>query len=49
MRIVYAAIVGTLLVGTFATVRSLAQEPSDEVRTGTMRPVIRAARMPPRR
>src|SRR5439155_25238412 len=32
---------GLLLVGVLATVRSSGQEPSDEIRTGTMRPVIR--------
>ena len=43
MRLVHAAIVGSLLVGAFAAVRGIAQEPSDEVRTGTMRPVIRGS------
>ena len=32
---------GLLLVGVLATVRSSGQDPSDEARTGTMRPVIR--------
>src|SRR5881396_3758018 len=41
MRIRHAAIVGGLLVGALVTSRAGAQEPSDEARTGTMRPVIR--------
>jgi gamma-glutamyltranspeptidase/glutathione hydrolase len=41
MRIPHAAIVGGLLVGALVSSRAGAQEPSDEVRTGTMRPVIR--------
>ena len=32
---------GLLLVGLFVTARSSGQDPSEEVRTGTMRPVIR--------
>src|SRR5881396_1150527 len=41
MRIRHAAIVGGLLVGALVTSRAGAQEPSDDVRTGTMRPVVR--------
>src|SRR5947207_9641194 len=41
MRTRYFVVGGLLLVGVLATVRSSGQDPSDEVRTGTMRPVIR--------
>src|SRR5256886_1692272 len=41
MRTRYFVVGGLLLVGVLATVRSSGQDPSDEARTGTMRPVIR--------
>ena len=41
MRTRYFVVGGLLLVGVLATVRSSGQDPSDEGRTGTMRPVIR--------
>src|SRR3981189_1985008 len=41
MRTRHFVVGGLLLLGVCATVYLRAQDPSDEVRTGTMRPVIR--------
>ena len=41
MRTRHALVGGLLLLGVLGTAHIVAQDPSDEIRTGTMRPVIR--------
>src|SRR5215510_12178453 len=41
MRTRHVVVGGLVLVSILGTVRVIGQEPSDEIRTGTMRPVIR--------
>ena len=41
MRTRYLVVGGLLLLGVFGTVHIAAQDPADEIRIATMRPVIR--------